>query len=48
MSKKAKAGEDFDLADSKLFKSTKELVEKSLQSEEPMDLEFAEECEECQ
>lgn len=48
VSKKAKADEEFDLANSELFKSTKDLVEKSLQSEEPMDLEFAEECEECQ
>lgn len=48
VSKKAKADEEeVDLANSELFKSTKELVEKSLQSEEPLDLEFAGECEEC-
>lgn len=48
VSKKAKADEEVDLAKSELFKSTKELVEKSLRSEEPLDLEFSEEeCEEC-
>lgn len=46
VSKKAKADEEIDLSNSELFKFTKELVEKSLQSEEPMDLEFTNECEE--
>jgi len=51
---KAKGSEDFDaltsfevaLADSEIFKTTKELVEKSLESEEEMELDFTD-CDDC-